>query len=113
MSNDWKAEEIKRRYAPTPDEPRHRKKARKRHVRSDHKHEYERVAIDTHTSEVDKTGRHKVYHVGVRCKVCGKLHNVMMWAKREPEDGMRLFEVDDIFKLLVAKELPEEWEVRR
>ena len=84
MSNDWKAEEIKRRYAPTPDEPRHRKKARKRHVRSDHKHEYERVAIDTHTSEVGKTGRRKVYHS--LCKngaIFGKLSCIVTSCKRE------------------------------
>ena len=40
---------LRHKYDPLPeDAPRHRKKSKKRHVRSDHKHEYEKVCIDAH-----------------------------------------------------------------
>ena len=112
MPSDWKEDAIRHKYAPLPDEPRHRKKAKKRHVRSDHKHEYEEVAIDAGTYTRSNGKRSESYHKGMRCKVCGRLHNVRFWTwYGEPPKDMPLYEVDGL-KGLFAKELGEERRVR-
>ena len=82
--------------------PRHRKKARKPHVRSDHKHEYEQVCIDTHA----------YYYVVDRCRVCGRLDDVICKPDMlEPPDGMRLFEVHDFIEFMGMTQLPDDAEV--
>ena len=94
--------------------PRHSKKARKHHVKSDHRHDYEEVCIDAGSLVVMPDGRHTSYHMGVRCKVCGRLSNIKMWRyEDEPPQDMRLFEVEDFFELLRMKYLPDSMEVTR
>jgi len=112
MPSDWKEDALHHKYDPLPDEPRHRKKAKKRHVRSDHRHEYEEVAIDAGTYAMYRHERVKEYHKGLRCRICGKLHDVRFWEWHEelPED-MPLYKVDGINGLF-AKELGEERRVR-
>lgn len=82
--------------------PRHRKRAKKTHVRSDHKHEYEWVCIDAHA----------YYYVADRCRVCGRLYDVCLKPDMlEPPDGMRLFEVHDFIELMGMTQLPDDAEV--
>ena len=110
---DWSDECRRRKYAPVPeDAPRHKKKAEKRHVRSDHRHEYEDVAvIEPHSCEVVcRDGRHKAYHKASRCKICGRLYDVKFHAiLNELPDGMRVFEVDRLTSLF-DKYLPDDKE---
>ena len=105
----WGDDAIRHKYQPLPEEaPRHRKKSRKRHVRSDHKHEYEQVCIDASSSVITIGGRRKCYHIGKRCKVCGRLRDVHLWAAEEQvPEGMPLYRVDDVLKLVRMKELPD------
>jgi hypothetical protein len=94
--------------------PRYRKKSKKHHVKSDHRHDYEEVCIDAGSSVIMPDGRHTSYHMGVRCKVCGRLSNVKMWRyEDEPPQDMRLFEVEDFYELLSMKYLPDGMEVTR
>lgn len=98
------------KYDPLPEEPpRHRKKVKKQSARSDHKHEYEEVCIDTHSSVVKHGGEFPAYHLGIRCKICGRLKNVKLWRfeGHMPSD-MPLYMVDDFFELVKMKVLPEE-----
>ena len=106
---------LRHKYDPLPeDAPRHRKKSKKRHVRSDHKHEYEKVCIDAHMKVHTREGEFPSYNIGLRCKVCGRLQDVWFWqGLREPADGMPLYEVEDFLQLLKMRELPEHMEVRR
>ena len=84
--------------------PRHRKVSKKRHVRSDHRHEYEQVCIDTHA----------YYYVADRCRVCGRLGDVVLKPnKHKPPEGMRLFEVHDFIELMGMTQLPDDAEVTR
>ena len=84
--------------------PRHRKRAKRTHVRSDHKHEYEQVCIDTHA----------YYYVADRCRVCGRLQDArLMPDLHEPPDGMRLFDVRDFILFDMGSELPDDAEVTR
>lgn len=99
------------RQAPIPDEPRSKKKAVKRHDRSDHKHEYERIVIDAHTYEYSHGEKRKVYNVGERCRICGRLGNVH-FRNAYSTEGMRLFEVDD-WRELMERYLPEDKEVKQ
>lgn len=113
--SDWKQEAIHHKYDPLPEDgPRHRKKARKRHVRSLHKHEYEDVCVDTHSYILMRGGEKRQYlHVARRCKVCGRVSDTRaMGGLSEPPDGMRLFEVDDVLALL-DRVLPDDLEVTR
>lgn len=105
----WGDDVIRHKYQPLPEEaPRHRKKSRKRHVRSDHRHEYEQVCIDTDTHVIHGGRRTRSYHLAERCVVCGRLRDVHLWAAEERvPDGMPLYRVDDIFELVRMKELPE------
>lgn len=110
--SDWGDEVIRYKYDPLPEEPRHRKKAKKRHVKSDHKHEYEKVCIDAHTYSVTSDGRLPMYYVGTRCKVCGRLQDVRHSGFiGEPPKGMPLYEIDGIMGLF-EKELGEGLRVR-
>lgn len=99
------------RQTPIPDEPRTRKKAVKQRDRSDHKHEYERIVIDVHTYEYSHGEKRPVFHVGERCRICGRLGNVH-FRNAYSIDGMRLFEVDD-WRELMERYLPEDKEVKR
>ena len=111
----WEDDAIHHKYDPLPDEPRFRgKRKRKRHVRSDHKHDYERVCIDAHTATHTRDGVFPSFHIGVRCKVCGRLHNIKFWQfMREPPSDMPLYEVKDFFELIEMRTLPNENEVTR
>lgn len=104
---------LRHKYTPLPEEPRYRKKAKKRHVRSDHRHEYEEVCIDMH-SLVYRSGLKIPYlYVGKRCRICGRMAD---WRSRadlqEPPEGMSLYEVPDWDYLFDNKVLPEEMRVR-
>lgn len=106
---------LRHKYDPLPeDAPRHRKKAKKRHLRSSHRHEYEDVCVDAHTAAFTHCGRQPYFHVARRCRVCGRLQNVTCkrvgWV---PPDGMRRFDCEDIIELWRARELPESKEVTR
>lgn len=102
-------ESLRHKYDPLPENaPRHRKKAKKRRVRSDHRHEYEDVCIDAHAAVYRRGERRHVYYMGTRCKVCGRLADVRMGAGLYvPPEGMPLFEVDGLLDLLGMKVLPD------
>ena len=112
MSSDWKEDALRHKYDPLPEEPRHRKKAKKRHVRSDHRHDYEEVAIDAGMETPIIGVRHRAHHMGMRCKVCGRLRDVrFLCSNGEPPEDVPLYEVDG-FGGLLAKELGDERMVR-
>ena len=105
MSN-WDEDVIHYKYDPIPDEPRYRKRAKRRHVKSDHKHEYEDVSIVV-------TGYRKpLVHIGQRCKLCGRLYDYRHTRLAEPPAGMRVFEVEELPTLWSLKVLPEDMEVK-
>lgn len=101
------------KYAPIPEEPRYRKKAKKKHVRSDHRHEYETVCVDAHSVVSTRGVRRPYMHFIKRCKVCGRIGDVSIRAGvHEPPEDMPLYEVDDWLSLWVGKVLSEEMRVR-
>ena len=94
------------KYDPIPEDgPRHRKRPKREHVRSDHRHEYEDVCIDAQTF-VRGLPR---YYIGRRCVICGRLQDTSRTVADIPE-GMRVFVVDGFLGLL-AKKLPDDMEV--
>ena len=114
--SEWKEDAIRHKYDPLPEDgPRHKKKAKRKHVRSDHKHEYEEVCIDAHAHVYRRgVGRVHVYFMGTRCRVCGRLHDLRLGGSiTEPPKGMRLFEVGGTFALIDMRVLPDETEVVR
>ena len=111
--SDWKEDSLHHKYDPLPEEPRHRKKARKRRVRSDHKHVYETVCVDTHSWVRTRDGEFSSYHMCVRCKLCGRIQDIKLWRfEPEPPEDMPLYEVEDFFDLVSMKVLPESMKVR-
>jgi len=111
--SDWKEDSLHHKYDPLPEEPRHRKKARKRRVRSDHKHVYEEVCVDDHTFVHMRGERHRLLHLVKRCKACGRIGNCrVMPDMSEPPDGMPLYDVPDWLFLWTEKALPESMKVR-
>ena len=107
---DWHEDALRHKYDPLPENaPRHRKKAKKKHVRSDHKHEYEQVCIDSHTYVCRHGAKVKCYYIATRCKVCGRVGDVKVSrGLHEPPDGMPLYDVPDFF---IVKSLPDEMRV--
>ena len=105
---------LRHKYEQLPeDAPRHRKKSKKRHVRSDHKHEYEDVCIDAGSYSITHNGRVSTYHLAVRCKVCGRVRDVWYWHfKDDPPKDLPLYRVNDFWELLKMKVLPDEMRVR-
>lgn len=112
--SEWGDEIIRHKYDPLPEDgPRHRKKSKKRHSKSDHKHEYEKVCVDSSTYIIHGDSRHASYHLAVRCKTCGRVQNIRLWQfKDKPPEDMPLYRVDDFYELLGMKELPEGMKVR-
>lgn len=111
--SDWHEDALRHKYDPLPEEPRFKKKRRKVHVRSDHKHEYEEVCVDAHSEVVTRKGRFPTYHLVERCKVCGRIRDMRFWRyDPEPPKDMPLYEVEDFFDLVSMKVLPEELKVR-
>lgn len=110
--SDWKQESINRKYAPIPeDAPYHRKRAKKKNVRSNHKHEYEQVCIDSHTYVCRHGAEVKCYYLATRCKVCGRVGDVKVSHElHEPPDGMPLYDVP-FWSAVVVKSLPDEMRV--
>ena len=105
---------LRHKYDPMPeDAPRHRKKSKKKHVRSDHRHEYEEVCVDADSYCITGNGRFNAYHLAVRCKVCGRIQNIRLWRfDNEPPMDLPLYRVDDFFELVKMKVLPYEMRVR-
>ena len=112
--SDWHEDALRHKYDPLPEDgPRHKKKAKKRRIRSDHKHEYETVCVDDHSYVHTRDGRLRKFTIATRCKVCGRIGDVQFWSDlREPPDGMPLYEVDGWDYLLRHKKLPEERRMR-
>ena len=112
---EWKEDALHHKYDPLPeDDPRHRKKAKKQRERSDHKHEYETVAIMGAGAYYRDGEIYEHPYIGKRCKVCGRLCNnwkSLRGADKVP-DGMRVFRIDGLLALLVAKVLTEDMEVK-
>ena len=112
--SEWKEDAIRHKYDPLPEDgPRHKKKAKREHVRSDHRHEYEEVCIDAHLYAIGHAGRFTYYDVVKRCRLCGRVGGLVRTCIRKPPDGMRLFKVDDVHNLWHMKVLPDELEVVR
>ena len=99
------------KQAPIPDEPRPKKKAVKQRERSDHRHDYERIAIDAHSYVMSHGEERPVIHIGERCRICGRLGNVNLWHEEGDADGLRRFEVDGLDGLF-ARYLPDDKEVK-
>lgn len=112
--SDWHEDVLRHKYDPLPEEPTpYRKKSKKRRVRSDHKHDYERVVIDAHTFVHRNDARIPLYRTGKRCKVCGRLASTRVEGVGfEPPEDMPLYEVKDYLDFMCMRYLPEEMRVR-
>lgn len=109
MSNDHKEEYLRRKYSPTPeDAPRHKKRTKRRDKKSNHKHEYEDVAVYSACS------RREFYHEAKRCKICGKIYTISFFVDHEePPEGMRAFDsgLEDMWSLYKMGYIPDEMEI--
>lgn len=93
--------------------PRYRKKSKKNHVKSDHKHEYEQVCVDAHTVIHRHGERVPCMYLAKRCKICGRVGDMVMKSDlHEPPTEMPLYELADIWEALDLKMLPDEKRVR-
>ena len=104
---------LRHKYTPLPEEPRFKKKRKRVHVRSDHKHVYETVCVDD-GGIITKHGKRFAYlHLVERCKVCGRIGDtrVMPEAYKPPKD-MPFYELPDFRFLWDSKVLPEGMRVR-
>lgn len=103
---------LRHKYTPLPEEPRYRKKKVKKHVRSDHKHEYETVCIDAHSVIYRRGEKIPNLYLGERCRICGRLNDWMHTNLSEPPEGMPLYEVPSWVYLWDERKLPEEMRVK-
>lgn len=111
--SDWYEDALRHKYDPLPEEgPRHKKKVKKKHVRSDHKHEYETVCVDAHSFVLTRGVRRPYMYFIKRCKVCGRIGDVSRTGVHKPPEYMLLYEVDDWLSLWTGKVLPEEKRVK-
>jgi hypothetical protein len=101
------------RNDPMEEPPRHRRKRKRRHIRSDHKHEYETVCVDDGSYVIERGVRRPRYCVAERCAVCGRVGDLRLTSYEELPDGMPLYEVNDWMELWRERYLPKSAEVRR
>lgn len=112
--SDWHESSLRHKYDPLPEDgPRHKKKPKKKRVRSDHKHEYETVCIDMHSLVYTHGKKIPYLYLGKRCRICGRMAD---WRGRsdlqEPPEGMPFYVVPDWTYLWDNKVLPSDMEVR-
>lgn len=110
--SDWHEDALRHKYDPLPDKPRYKKKAKKKHVRSDHKHEYETVCVDAHSVVWRDGARIPYLYLGKRCRICGRLNDWRHTNLSEPPDGMQLYEVPSWDYLWDKKKIPDEMRVK-
>ncbi len=93
--------------------PRYRKKAKKNHVKSNHKHEYERVCVDAHAVSFRRGHKVPYMYLADRCKICGRIGDLKMQPDlHEPPEGMPFYVVPDWTYLWDNKILPDDMRVR-
>lgn len=112
--SDWHESSLRHKYDPLPEDgPRHKKKPKKKRVRSDHRHEYETVCIDMHSLVYTHGKKIPYLYLGERCRICGRMAD---WRCRsdlqEPPEGMPFYVVPDWTYLWDNKVLPSDMEVR-
>ena len=80
------------RYDPMEETPRHRRKHKRKRVRSDHKHDYELVCVDSSMFVRSGGETEHLYESAERCRVCGRVarYRFDQW-RGEPPKGLRLF----------------------
>ena len=110
--SDWHESSLRHKYDPLPEDgPRHKKKPKKKRVRSDHRHEYEQVCINAHSFVYRSGLKLPRLYLGTRCKVCGRVGDCRATNLQEPPEGMPLYEVPSWDYLIYNKFLPSEMEV--
>lgn len=112
--SEWKADATRHKYDPLPDDgPRHKKRTRKRRVKSDHRHEYEDVVVDTHSYAIRRGGRRvREVHVCSRCKSCGRIGDKRCFVEaQDVPQGLTMYEVDNFLLFVRMKTLPPNLEV--
>ncbi len=95
---------IRYKYDPLPEEPKYHKKKHKKHVKSDHKHIYEDVCVDSHKA-FKGLKNPKACNIAKRCKVCGRVYDIELWVAYEPPEGLPVYEVDTFDELFNLKYL--------
>lgn len=111
--SDWREDVIRHKYDPLPEEARHHKRAKRSHVRSDHKHQYEEIMIDTFTIFRDSKGRPLRYEPAKRCRICGRLKDWKTRMVEEPPDGVHVYLTRDWYGLRKTMVLPDSARVSR
>lgn len=83
------------RNDPLEEPPRHRRKRKRRRIRSDHKHDYELVCIDSGMMVRFGGQSERIYQSAERCRICGRIGRYMLdeWHGKPPE-GLRMFRTD-------------------
>lgn len=93
--------------------PRHRRKRKKRHIRSDHKHIYERVYVDDGSYVVEHGVKYSRYYIAKRCSICGRLGDLGIEGLNKLPIDKPLYKVNDWMELWRERYLPKSAEVKR
>ena len=98
------------RHDPMEEAPRHRRRRKHRHVKADHKHDYELVCIDSGMVAHFGGRTERIYQSAERCRICGRIGRYRLdeW-RGEPPEGLRRFKTDGVLDTWVV---PDEKEVK-
>ena len=101
------------RNNPMEEAPRHRRRRKRRHIRSNHKHIYEKVYIDDGSYIIEHGVKCPRYCVAKRCSVCGRLDDLGIERFDKIPTNMPLYRVNNWMELWQKRYLPKNAEVRR
>ena len=76
MPNSYKEMVIEHKYKELPEEPKYKKKKKKIHIRSDHKHRYASAIFDCGLYKTIKGKKEPYYYVGTYCVLCGRIESI-------------------------------------
>lgn len=98
------------RHDPMEEPTHYRRKRKRRHVRSDHKHDYELVCIDSGMMARFGSHRERIYEGAERCRICGRIGRYRLdeW-RGEPPEGLRRFKTNGVLDTWIV---PDDKEVK-
>ncbi len=92
MPSEYKEMKIQYKYRELPEEPRYKKKKKKVHKKSDHKHDYQPCLFKVPVWSYIKGKKERCIYAGTYCTICGRIGDITV-QKMEENNSLPIFSI--------------------